>query len=138
MVSGQQTLRLGVRATALMSTSFLLHPRLHPPPQAVAYNVARAVGIAPERLPWLVRNTYWIAAHFAFGTSLAAARQLLPAPRSGVVYGLSVWLLTYGAALPAARIYPAPRRDHALRVASGVIAHAIFGASLRRRAERAS
>jgi hypothetical protein len=138
MGSGQETLRLGVRATALMSTSFLLHPRLRPPPQAVAYNAARAVGISPEGLPWLARNAYWVGAHLAFGVTLTAARQLLPVPRSDVAFGLAVWLANYGVALPAARIYPAPRRDHALRVAAGVIAHVIFGASLRSRVECAS
>jgi hypothetical protein len=128
-----KTFRLGVRATALMSTSFLLHPQLPPPPQRVVYNVARAVGVAPERLPWLVRNTYWLAAHFAFGTNLAVARQALPARTSGVAYGLAVWLATYGSALPAAGIYPAPGRDDDLRAAAGVLAHAIFGACLRER-----
>lgn len=134
MLSAKQTLRLGVRATALMSASFLLHPHLRPPPQIVAYNAARAVGVEPERLSWSVRNAYWVAAHLAFGTTLTAARQLLPKPQSDVVYGLSIWLANYGIALPVTRLYPAPARDKALRVAGGVIAHAVFGVCLGRRA----
>jgi hypothetical protein len=130
MLSAKDTFRAGVRATALMSTSFLLHPRLRPPPQMVAYNAARAVGVVPEHLPWLVRNGYWVAAHFGFGTTLAAARQLVPTPRSGLAYGLWIWIATYGAALPAARVYPSPKRDHPIRVVAGLVGHAIFGSCL--------
>lgn len=124
-------MRRGIRATAFMSVSFVLHPRLAPPPKVVAYSAARRLGISPEQLPRPVAEAYWIAAHVGFGISLAVARRLLPAGARGIPYGAGVWLANYVIALPALRLYPTPARDNSRRAAASFAAHLIFGAALR-------
>jgi hypothetical protein len=123
--------RRGIRATALMSASFVLHPRLAPPPKVVACSAARRLGISPEQLPRPLAEAYWIAAHVGFGISLAVARRLLPAGTGGIPYGTGVWLANYVIALPALRLYPTPARDNSRRAAASFAAHLIFGAVLR-------
>ena len=123
--------RRGIRATAFMSASFVLHPRLAPPPKVVAYSAARRLGISPEQFPRPLAEAYWIAAHFGFGISLAAARRLLPGATRGIPYGAGVWLANYVIALPALRLYPGPSRDNSRRAVASFAAHLIFGAVLR-------
>ena len=123
--------RRGIRATAFMSASFVLHPRRSPPPRVVVYSAARRLGISPEQLPRPLAEAYWMVAHFGFGISLAVACRLLPAATRGTPYGVGVWLANYVIALPALRLYPTPARDNSRRAAACFAAHLIFGAVLR-------
>src|SRR3982750_2459130 len=82
----------GLRATAVMSTGFALHPDATVPPRGTTDNLFRAVGLRPVPGAWL-------PAHFAFGMTLGAVRASLRAPR--ITFALSVWAGCYVTWLPA-------------------------------------
>ena len=120
----------GAWATVVMSTGFLIRPRVPPPPQVVAENLARRVGVEPESLPALVRHAYWPLAHLGFGTTLGALRQLLPGGRGGVLYGVAVFAVDYGVVLPLLGLYPRLDRDDRGRALANLASHALYGAAL--------
>ncbi len=112
----------GLKATAVMSVLFALHPDATVPPKVVTDNVFRAVGLRPVPGAWL-------PAHFAFGLTLGAVRARLAAPR--IPFALTVWAAAYATALPALGLYPPLTRDHRRRAAVSLLAHVVFGAALR-------
>src|SRR4051812_46335361 len=112
----------GLKATAVMSTVFALHPDATVPPKVVTDNLFRAVGLRP--LPGA-----WLPAHFAFGMTLGALRASVAAPP--VAFALSVWTAGYATSLPALRLYPSLTRDHKRRAAASLVSHLVFGLALR-------
>jgi hypothetical protein len=120
----------GLAATVAMSSTFLARPRLPPPPMVVSENLARGADADPSGLATPARHAGWIAAHLGFGVSLSLAHELLPRPRSSVLFGVGVWLASYGVALPALGLYPRADRDDRVRCGAGIVAHVIFGTLL--------
>jgi hypothetical protein len=112
----------GLKATALMSTLFVLHPDATVPPKVIADNLFRAVGLRPVRGAWL-------PAHFAFGVTLEALRRRSAMPR--IPFAVAVWGAGYATSLPALRLYPSLTRDHRRRAAASLLSHLVFGAALR-------
>ena len=80
----------------------------------------------------------WRAAHLlagaAFGVLYAVVfRHLataIPAPMRGLVFGLSVWFVSYQGVAPALNLLPPATDDVRARQATNVIAHAVFGGVL--------
>src|SRR5204863_6130040 len=87
----------GVKATAVMSTVFSMHPDATVPPKIVTDNIFRAIGLRPVPGAWL-------PAHFALGLTLGALRERIAAPR--VPFALAVWTCAYATSLPALGLYP--------------------------------
>src|SRR3954453_14538530 len=114
----------GLKATAVMSTVFALHPDATVPPKVITDNLFRAVGLRPVPGPWL-------PAHVAFGITLGALRAAIDAPP--IAFAFSVWAAGYGASLPALGLYPPLTRDHRRRAAASLVSHLVFGAALRGR-----
>jgi hypothetical protein len=114
----------GLKATAVMSAVFALHPDATVPPKVITDNLFRAVGLHPVPGAWL-------PAHCAFGMTLGALREALGAPP--IAFALSVWAAGYGTSLPALGLYPPLTHDHRRRAAASLISHLVFGAALRAR-----
>jgi len=125
----------GAAATAVMTAPMLarwaVQRDVPPPPQVVAENVQRLLGLRPERYPRALRHAAWLAAHLGFGSALGVAAQLWPR-RATTAYGLAVWTANYGVALPALGIYPPPTRDRRARAAESLLSHLVYGAALTR------
>src|SRR3954451_17929266 len=134
----------GLKATAVMSTVFALHPDATVPPKVITDKLFRAVGLRPVPGAWL-------PAHFAFGVTLGALRAAIDAPPIAfafamplgplraaihappIAFAFSVSAAGYGASLPALGLYPPLARDHRRRAAASVVSHLVFGAALRGR-----
>lgn len=112
----------GLKATAVMSTVFSLHPDATVPPKVVTDNLFRAIGLRPAPGAWL-------PAHFCFGLMLGALRERTAAPR--VPFALAVWTCAYATSLPALGLYPPLTRDHRRRAAASLLSHVVFGLALR-------
>ena len=80
----------GLKATAVMSAVFSLHPDATVPPKVVTDNAFRAIGLRPVPGAWL-------PAHFAFGLMLGALRERIAAPR--LPFALAVWTCAYATSL---------------------------------------
>ena len=75
------------------------------------------------------------AAHFAFGAAAGALYGLLvrsrrSSPLTGIAYGLTVWALAYGAALPALGLHRAADEDTDARNSVLIASHIVWGATL--------
>jgi hypothetical protein len=112
----------GIKATAVMSTAFAVHPGADPPPKVVTERLLRTAGL--RAVPGA-----WVVAHLAFGATLGVARRTLRIPP--VPFALAVWAAGYATTLPALGLYPALTRDDRRRVFATVASHVLFGVSLR-------
>jgi len=112
----------GLKATALMSAAFAVHPGAPPPPKVITDNAFRKAGLPP--IPGA-----WVPAHLAFGATLGHLRERLGARR--IPFGLAVWLTGYATSLPLLGLYPALTRDHRRRAAASLASHLVFAAALR-------
>jgi uncharacterized membrane protein YagU involved in acid resistance len=87
---------------------------------------------APE--PTLERLTFLL--HYSFGAAagalfpLVAPRQLPAAVGAGVIYGLTVWSVSYLGFLPAIGLRHHAKNDHQHRTAMMLAAHVVWGATL--------
>ena len=75
------------------------------------------------------------AAHFAFGAAAGGVYGLLAdsrrsSPLAGITYGLAVWALAYGIALPALGLHRAADEDTNDRNGVLIASHIIWGATL--------
>ena len=129
--------RVGLAATgamsALLAARWLGQPAVSPPPQAVAENALRRLGLEPAGFPAPLRHATWTLAHAGFGATLGAVYGVIGGGRSragGAGYGIACWALSYGIALPFARIYPRPDRDNTLRAVDSALSHVVFGWAL--------
>jgi len=112
----------GLKATAVMSTLFSVHPDATVPPKVVTDNIFRAIGLRPVPAAWL-------PAHFAFGVALSTVRARFALPR--IPFALAVWFAGYATSLPALGLYPPLTRDDRRRAAASLLSHLVFGAVLR-------
>lgn len=104
------------------------------PPEIITANIEAKTGaaVAPE----LSFDQRWKLAHAAFGAGAGAAFGLMRGalPRNtvaaGLLFGAGVWGVMYGAALPAARLYPEPDDDWTPRAWTVALAHLVYGVTL--------
>ena len=110
-------------------------------PALVTDRALFAVNARPSRPARALIQT---AAHFAFGTMAGAAYGAVtsalprvaplvdrcPPVLRGAGYGLSLWAVSYGAALPTLNILPPPSADQPGRQWRLVAAHLVYGATL--------
>jgi len=113
------------------------------PPRTIVRRGLARVGIRTRNAPGM-EKALSITAHFAFGATQGAVYALLeelrreardPEPgkgsfKTGVPFGLAVWISNYGAALPALRIFQPPFLDRPGRPPAMALAHAVYGATL--------
>lgn len=111
-------------------------------PTVVTDRTLAPAGVLPDTAP--ARATVRMAAHVAFGSGVGALYAVatptvlravpgvraVPAPARGAAYGLGVWGVTYGSALPALLRLPPPSRDRRGRQPRLVVAHLVYGAVL--------
>lgn len=130
----------GAIATVAMSGVMVLGDRAglmgEQPPTLVSMHTLRQLGVADHR-----RQGQLLAplAHLGFGaaggTLFGLSRRLVPdVPRylHGVLFGLSVWAVSYKGWIPALGILPPPERDRAGRPVAMVAAHIVYGLVLAR------
>ena len=104
------------------------------PPELLTANIEARAGMAVA--PELSFDARWKLVHLAFGASMGAAFGLLRGalPRepasAGVLFGTGLWAVMYGAALPAARLYPDPSDDWRPRAWTIGLAHLVYGLTL--------
>jgi uncharacterized membrane protein YagU involved in acid resistance len=132
----------GLAATAPMTLAMgIMHRRLprseqYPlPPRLITDEVIEETGVS-EKLDEQDRGNLARVAHFSYGAAvgsvypLLSRRSQLPPVVGGVLYGLTVWGVSYLGLLPAIGVLrPAtehPRRRTALMIA----AHVVWGASV--------
>jgi hypothetical protein len=77
----------------------------------------------------------WVAAHFGYGAACGAiygvARPITPADSriAGLLFGETVWAVSYLGIVPALGLYPWPKDDSKSRMAVMIAAHAVYGIS---------
>jgi uncharacterized membrane protein YagU involved in acid resistance len=104
------------------------------PPREVTEGLYEQIGAAKKSEENLERMTFTL--HYAFGGAAGAlfplvAPQRLPAAiGAGVLYGLAVWSGSYLGALPAIGVRHHAKHDSAMRTASMIAAHIVWGATL--------
>lgn len=136
----------GSGATAAMSVLMLTWQRSSSGPSlapaVVTDRALEAVHLRPSSTS--LRAAVEAVAHFGFGSGAGAAYGLLsdglrrvvpavqrvPAPLRGAVFGLGVWAVSYGAAIPALGLLPPPADDRPGRQGRLVAAHLVYGATL--------
>jgi uncharacterized membrane protein YagU involved in acid resistance len=132
----------GLAATAPMTAAMLyLHRRLplqerQPLPQrGIIDNLTRRFH-QEERLTESEEMALSFASHFAYGAAMGGIysfiyrRLRLPAPVSGVFYGLALWVTSYLGWLPSARILPPATEETPARNFLMIFAHVVWGVSL--------
>ena len=106
-----------------------------PPPVQITDTAEARAGVRDD-LNQPAFGASWAAAHLAYGAGcgaiFAAARPALPrsSTAAGLLFGLTVWSVSYGVAMPALGLYPSLRRDRPTRVGVTAVAHAVFGLAL--------
>jgi len=135
IATGIMTLLIeGGRAGDLFRTS---------PPEEITARAEAAVGVSHE-LSEPAFHASWGAAHVAYGAlcgvGFALARPLLPASTvlAGLLFGGTVWAVSYLGVLPRLQLYPPIRVDAPARVAVMLAAHAAFGIATAEAARRLS
>lgn len=106
------------------------------PPRQITENLGDVVGINSKNVSTGSRNASFLVAHFGYGLACGMlytfSRPLLPVQRSaaGLLFGGTVWGVSYLGVMPALRLYPWPRKDSGSRMATMIAAHAVFGIAL--------
>jgi uncharacterized membrane protein YagU involved in acid resistance len=129
----------GFAATAPMTAFMLLAHRRLPrseryplPPREIVLELARRAGIK-QKLGTAAKDAATVGAHFGYGAftgSLYAASVKRPTIKSGMAYGLFVWLASYLGFLPAIGVLK-PATEHPWRRNVLMItAHVVWGATL--------
>lgn len=131
----------GLTATVPMTMSMAMlrrvpdYDRTPLPPERVARGVERKVGIEPEPNT-LKHAAFTYSSHFAFGAAAGALYTALVgqpqrnASWKGIGFGLGVWAVSYLGWLPALRILPLPDKTSKQHLASQILSHVIWGATL--------
>jgi hypothetical protein len=119
----------GVGATVVMSAVFFAGQRLGtigtlPPRLIVARLLPDLSRRGSQALSAVAHLGYGAVAGAGFG--IARGRSL----RSGLLYGLAVWAVSYELWVPAADVLPPAHRDQRSRAATIAAAHVIFGLAL--------
>ncbi|HEV2127449.1 MAG TPA: DUF6789 family protein [Thermomicrobiales bacterium] len=129
----------GVIATAIMTIAIeigkLVGLLRMPPPEQVAVNVTRRVGMT-SRSPEPEFTAGTLVTHHGYGVVVGmlyvAVRRFLPGSSglAGLVWGAVVWTTAYLGYLPALRLYPWPDDDRPSRTVVMIVAHAVYGTTL--------
>jgi hypothetical protein len=126
----------GAAATAAMSLPMVAARRAgvipELPPQDITDDILERTGVGPGRagrrsLGWGSHLAFGMAAGAGFGILRDILRPRLPDPVTGVVFGLSVWAVSYMGWVPALGILPPPTQDRPGRPVTMLIAHVVFG-----------
>jgi uncharacterized membrane protein YagU involved in acid resistance len=129
----------GAVATIPMTVPILAARSLHlfrtPPPVQISDEIASRTEVLPERSePGFTPS--WLAGHIGYGAACGAvfaiARPALPESRitAGLLFGETVWGVSYLGYLPVLGIYPFPEDDSRARTATMILAHAVYGVAL--------
>lgn len=129
----------GATATAIMSIVMLASERVglmgRHPPERIAERGLGAIDEAPDER---AVKAVGPAAHFVFGTAggaafglIAGARDPGTAQRLAVPWAIAIWLVSYFGWIPAMHILPPPSEDRPGRAWTMLVAHVVYGASLR-------
>lgn len=133
--------RIGIVATLGMSAIMLLAKRAglsgELPPEAIADAIAEEMP-TDEQPSEQDRDTFAVIMHFVFGGLAGVlygflAKDVVHPLRGtvlGMVFGSSVYAISYLGWVPALRILPPAHRDRPGRVATMVVAHWVYGALL--------
>ena len=104
-----------------------------PPPRKAARGaIARAL---PWPHPKPPKQPTTALLHTGFGAGAGAAYNLAspvvrPSVRTGVLYGIAIWFVSYKGWLPALDIMPPPEKDEQGRAVTMFVAHIVYGATL--------
>lgn len=132
----------GLTATAPMTAAMLvLHSKLPPPerhplPQRHIIERLTRKARVDKRLSERQDTALSLASHFAYGATMGGVysfvyrRLRLPAPISGVFYGIILWITSYFGWLPTARILPPASEDTPARNFLMIFAHIVWGVFL--------
>lgn len=133
----------GFIATVPMSLAMLALQRTAPereryrlPPEEITRRMAQRAGLADEVNEPEEVTAATMASHLGYGVASGSIYGLMPRllpipsiPR-GILFGLSVWAVSYMGWLPAAGLFPHASRRSAGRNTVMIVAHIIWGATL--------
>lgn len=129
----------GLLGTVAMTVPILVGRRLGlvttPPPVEITANVSRRTSLLPDQSS-PVFPVLWSSAHLAYGAGAGVVftiiRDGLPARTSlaGLIFGFSVWAVSYLGLVPALGLYPGPKEDSRSRELVMIVAHGVFGVSV--------
>jgi len=108
------------------------------PPRKITRKMLSRVGFHPRNQN---RKRLTILSHLGYGAACGALFAVLRGERgeqkdrlrsagAGVLYGATVWLLSYAGWIPSLGIMPRPKHDRPGRPTSMLLAHAVYGSSL--------
>jgi len=104
-----------------------------PPPKEVTARVVRQAGPETEAAASRQFSTSWLLSHALFGVASGVGYSLLrpglPASpvTAGLAYGGLVWAVNYLGVLPRLGLYLWPNEDSLPRIATMIVAHAVYG-----------
>jgi hypothetical protein len=126
----------GLTATIPMTIVIVLGRGLRllwtPPPKQITKRIANRAGVHAQPSSDEFKAS-WVAAHFAYGAGCGSiyslARPMLPGPVAlkGLIFGETVWAVSYLGFVPALGLYPWPKDDSKSRMAVMIAAHAVYG-----------
>jgi uncharacterized membrane protein YagU involved in acid resistance len=133
----------GFLATLPMTISMVIMHRFLPeperfplPPRQITMKMADEAGVK-RHMDEEERTAATYVAHFGYGAAAGTvygiasrAAGVGAGARTGILFGLIVWFVSYLGLLPAARILPPATEHPAGRNALMIIAHVIWGAAL--------
>lgn len=105
------------------------------PPAEITMKVAEKAGLR-KRLNVSKRAALTFLGHFAYGAGAGGVYALLnrsvqaPAVTGGILFGLSVWVVSYAGWLPAARLFSPPAKQPVRRNLLMIAAHVVWGGAL--------
>ena len=120
----------------LMRRRLPMHERGRLPPKKIAVRLARRFGMQ-SHMDVSQRGALTLLTHFGFGAAAGAIYSplghrlhSLAAPLRGILFGLTVWLVSYMGWLPAVGLFGPATRDAPRRTALMIAAHVVWGAAL--------
>lgn len=134
--AGAQGAAAGVAATLAMSGVMAAGAKTglmgETPPKLLTRSLLPGGG---SRTPRPGEDTATAVTHLGIGAAAGAVFGVLtggrrPRARTGVAYGLGVWLLGYEGWIPALTVQPPAHRDAPGRVGTMVLAHVVYGSAL--------
>ena len=124
----------GLVATAVMTALMAAAERVGllpgPPPELIVARFLPKLGPdATRRIAVVLHLGYGVAAGAAFSFAVPHARRRR---RTGLSYGLAMWVVGYEGWVPLLGVLPPAHRDRPGRVGTMIAAHAVYGTALAR------